>query len=196
MVRARNVNKTKRPKAVPDWEQESFESRTDIKKAAQAVTDLGEKICELPVSTIKTFDLPQDVLDAVLLLKKLDKGPAIKRQKAYIGKILRKNEPLIVQIKERFQVIENESLKEKARFHRLENWRDRLVSEGDAALEAFLEKYPHADRNQLRQWMRSANTEATQNKPPKSSRAIFQYIKSLDNANIEEEAEAEQSNDD
>lgn len=179
MVRARNVNKTRHAKETPDWEQEEFESRTDIKKAATAVTDLGEKLCDLPVQTIKSFDLPHDFLEAVLIYKKLDKGPAIKRQKAYIGKMLRKDEPLIVQIKERFQQIENESQLQKAYFHRLEKWRDRLVSEGDDVLNELMQVQPDADRTQLRQWIRSAQIEAKQEKPPKSARAIFQYLKDL-----------------
>lgn len=180
MVRSRNVNKTRHHKEIPDWEQEEFESRTDIKKAALAVTDLGEKLCELPVQKIKTFDLPNEFLDAVLLYKKLDKGPAIKRQKAYIGKLLRKDEALITQIKERFQQIENAAQLQKAHFHRLEKWRDKLIQEGDEALNELMSIHPSADRNQLRQWIRSAQTEAEQEKPPKSARAIFQYLKDLE----------------
>ncbi len=179
MVRARNVNKTKHHKDVPDWEQEEFESRTDIKRAASAITDLGEKLCALPVQTIDTFDLPHDVLEAVLTYKKLVKGSAIKRQKAYIGKLLRKDEPLITQIKQRFQQIENESQLQKAHFHRLEKWRDRLLLEGDEAVNELMQIQPQADRTQLRQWIRSAQTEAKLEKPPKSARAIFQYLKEL-----------------
>ena len=40
MVRARNVNRSKIAMEIPDWEQEEFDSRTQIKKAAQAVVDL------------------------------------------------------------------------------------------------------------------------------------------------------------
>ena len=65
-----------------DWEQEEFESRTDIKKAAQAVTDLGEKLAELSESKIKSLGLTDELLNAILLLKRMDKGPALKRQKA------------------------------------------------------------------------------------------------------------------
>ena len=43
MVRPRNVNRVKKEHEVRDWEQEEFESRTQIKNAAQAVTDLGDQ---------------------------------------------------------------------------------------------------------------------------------------------------------
>jgi len=180
MVRPRNVNRTKKKKETPDWEQEEFESRTDIKKAAQAVTDLGEQLSEYSPSTLKSFNLPDELLKAILLLKEMKNGPAIKRQKLFIGKYLRKNEDLITQIKQRLFEIEQKSKQQAAHFHRLEKWRDRLVSEGDEALNEFMELYSHADRTQLRQWIRNAQKEAEQNKPPKSYRAIFQYLKGLE----------------
>ncbi len=180
MVRPRNVNRAKAKKEIPDWEQEEFESRTDIKKAAQAVTDLGVQLTELSDSVLKSIELPDDVLKAVTQLKEMKNGPAVKRQKLFLGKLLRKNEPLIVQIKQRLFEIEQKSKQQAAHFHRLEKWRDRLVTEGDEALNDFMAEYTHADRSQLRQWIRNAQKEAEQNKPPKAYRAIFQYLKGLE----------------
>lgn len=179
MVRPRNVGRYQAPKEVPDWEQEEFESRTDIKKAADAVKNLGIQISELTVSEIYSFNLPAEFLDAVLLLKKMGKGPALKRQKSFIGKYLRKNELLIIQIKERLQQIEQREQQRNAHFHRLEIWRDRLVEEGDSGLNEFLTDYPQADRALLRQLVRNANKEVSENKPPKSSRAMFKYLKTV-----------------
>lgn len=180
MVRPRNVNRTKTPKTVPDWEQEEFDSRTDIKKAAQAVTDLGEKLAEMTESKIRKFDLPDELLNAILLLKRLEKGTALKRQKAFVGKLLRKNEGLIVEIKEKFMEEELKAQQQNAHFHRLEKWRDRLIEEGDEALNEFIGVYPQVDRSFLRQTIRNAQKEAEQNKPPKSSRAIFKYLRGLE----------------
>lgn len=180
MVRPRNVNRVKQNKEAPDWEQEEFDSRSDIKRAAQAVTDLGEKITQMSEDQIKKLGLPQHFTEAVLLYKKIGKGPALKRQKAYLGKILRQDEPLIVEIKDKLAAIELKEKQQNAHFHRLEQWRDRLVEEGDAALNEFLSRYPQADRQQLRQWIRNAQKEQQQDKPPKSSREIFQYLKSLE----------------
>lgn len=180
MVRPRNVNRVKKVKEIPDWEQEEFESRTDIKKAAQAVTDLGEKLAELSESALKAFGLPDELLKAILLLKKMDKGPALKRQKAFIGKLLRKDEPLLVEIKQKFHELEMKTQQQNAHFHRLEMWRDRMVEEGDDALNEFLQDYPHADRSFLRQSIRNAKKEVLENKPPKSARAIFKYLRGLE----------------
>jgi len=179
MVRPRNINRVKLKKEIPDWEQEEFESRTDIKKAAQAVTDLGEQLAEMTESEIKKLQLPTDLMDAILLLKRMDKGPALKRQKLYIGKHLRQDELLLIDIKNKLAEIELKKKQQNAHFHKLEKWRDRLIEEGDAALVEFLDIYPQADRQSLRQWIRNAQKELKESKPPKSSREIFKYLKSL-----------------
>lgn len=180
MVRPRNVNRTKAKRDIPDWEQEEFESRTDIKKAAQAVKDLGESLAQYSPSQLKKFNLPDELLNAILLLQEMKNGPAIKRQKGFIGKFLRQDEELITQIKDQLFAMEQKSKQQNVHFHRLEKWRDRLVEEGDEALNEFMELYSHADRSQLRQWIRNAQKEAEQNKPPKAYRAIFQYLKGLE----------------
>lgn len=184
MVRPRNVGRYQPEKEVPDWEQEEFESRTEIKKAADAVKDMGVQIAELTEKEIHSFNLPDMLLESILLLKKMRKGPALKRQKSFIGKYLRKNEPVIRQIKERFLEIENKEQQRNAYFQRLEVWRDRLVEEGDDALSEFITDYPQSDRSFIRQLIRNAKKEAVQNDTEvllvKSSKALFKYLRGLE----------------
>lgn len=180
MVRPRNVNRTKAPMEIPDWEQEEFQSRTQIKKAAQAVTDLGEQLAESTESEIKKMQLPAELEKAILLLKTLDKGPAIKRHRAFIGKLLRQNEEWIIDIKQKLAEKEAKIKQQNAHFHKLEQWRDRMLEEGDDAMNEFMEQFPHADRQQLRQWIRNAQKEQADNKPPKSARLLFKYLRSLE----------------
>ncbi len=180
MVRPRNVNRVKKEIEVRDWEQEEFESRTQIKKAAQAVTDLGQKIAGMTEQEIKSLQLPQALTEAVLLLKTMDKGPALKRQRLFIGKMLRQNEPLLVEVKEKLAAKEAKLKQQNAHFHKLEQWRDRMIFEGDKALNEFLSLYPQAERQPLRQWIRNAQKEAAQQKPPKSAREMFKYLRALE----------------
>jgi ribosome-associated protein len=180
MVRPRNINRVKKEIEVRDWEQEEFESRTQIKQAAKAVKDLGIQISELTDTEIKKMDLPAKFTDAIFLLKSMDKGPALKRQKLFIGKMLRQDEPLIIEIKEKLAKVETKIRQQNAHFHKLEQWRDRMIAEGDSALNAFIELYPQADRQSLRQWIRNAKKEASQEKPPKSAKEMFKYLRSLE----------------
>ncbi|HHJ81221.1 MAG TPA: DUF615 domain-containing protein, partial [Candidatus Tenderia electrophaga] len=42
-----------------------------------------------------------------------------------------------------------------------------------------LNQHPEADRQHLRQLMRSAKKESERNKPPRAARELFQYLKQL-----------------
>ena len=63
--------------------------------------------------------------------------------------------------------------------HHIEKWRDDLLAEGDSALERLLTEYPTADRQFLRQLIRNAKKELQANKPPKSARSLFKYLRDL-----------------
>lgn len=180
MVRPRNINRKVAPKDIPDWEQEAFLSRTEVKKAAEAVTDLGEELTQMTVSQIKKLQLPIEVQDAILMLKGMDKGPAMKRQKLFLGRMLRHDEDVLIEIKTKLDEAEVKAKAQNAHFHRLEIWRERLLAGGDDALNEFMEQYTNADRSQIRTWIRNAQKEAAENKPPKSARALFQYLKGLE----------------
>ena len=66
-----------------------------------------------------------------------------------------------------------------ARLHKLEGWRDRLIDEGDTALAELLAEQPQADRQHLRQLIRNALKERSQNRPPRASRELFRYLREL-----------------
>jgi len=65
------------------------------------------------------------------------------------------------------------------RIKKLEQIRDRLIDNGDDALAEVLNLWPDADRQQLRTLIRNAKKEKEGNKPPKSARLIFQYLREL-----------------
>ena len=56
---------------------------------------------------------------------------------------------------------------------------DALVEGDETVLEEIISNYPGVDRQHLRQLVRNAAKEQQANKPPKSSRQLFQYLKSL-----------------
>ncbi len=180
MVRPRNVNRVKKEHEVRDWEQEEFESRTQIKNAAQAVTDLGDRVAALTDNEIKKFQFPEKFTEAIFLYKSMGQGPALKRQKLFIGKMLRQDEPLLILIKEKLAVAEGKIKQQNAHFHKLEQWRDRMIEGGDDVLSEFMTHYSQADRQQLRQWIRNAQKELEQGKPAKSAKELFKYLKALE----------------
>ena len=63
------------------------------------------------------------------------------------------------------------------RLHAIESWRERMLTEGDDALNAFLEAHPDADRQRLRQLTRQALRDRERGKSPAASRALFKLIR-------------------
>lgn len=159
--------------------EESGPSKTQRKAAMDALQDLGVKLIALPNSKLAKLELPERLLEAVQEAKRITANGAIRRQKQYIGSLMREID--VAPIEDQLQRWEGKHTAESAFFHQLENWRDRLLAE-DGALPEFLQQHPAADIQQLRTLIRNARREATANKPPKSSRELFKLLRALTEA--------------
>ncbi len=160
-------------------------SKTKQKEAMHALRDLGAELVELPVSQLKRIDLPEELLAAVRDCQKITAHGARRRQLQYIGKLMRSvdEEP----IRAGLALLRGESAAEVARIHRLERFRTRLL-EDENTLTEIGNQWPGVDLQYLRQLRRNALKEQEQNKPPKSYRAIFQFLKELDGTPTSTEA--------
>lgn len=158
-----------------DEEEIILVSKSELKRDSHALTDLGRELVELPQNKLDKIPLEDNLLDAINLARRIKERGGKKRQIQYIGKLLRKSDadPIIAAMEQ----LKTEHLRENAKFHRLEQWRDRLIEEGDKALGELLAEHPDADRQHLRQLLRNAQREKKQNKPPKSAREIFKYLR-------------------
>ena len=164
-----------------DWEDEDQEeiiwvSKSEIKRDAEDLKQLGEKLVNLTKANLTKVPLDDSLKDAIELAQRLQKE-ARRRQLQYIGKLLRSidAEP----IREALEKIENKHNQQQAMLHKLEILRDELVAKGDAALTDLLNDSPSADRQQLRNLIRAAQKEKEQNKPSKAYREIYQILKTL-----------------
>lgn len=158
-----------------DFEDEDYKSKSQVKREMHALQELGEQLTALSASTLDDLGLPDNLRTAIADYQRFTSRQAQKRQRQYIGKVMRSIDPEPIQ--QALDKIKSRDRQQVAFLHRLENWRDRLLSEGDSALGELLQEAPNIDRQQLRQLIRNAKQEAAKNKPPKSSRAIFQLLK-------------------
>ena len=158
----------------PDDEDIIYVSKSEIKRDAEALKKLGVELVNLSKNEIAKIPLDEDLLYAVELAQKIKKE-GYRRQIQYIGKLLRSRdiEPITLALDK----LKNRHNQQVAQFHRLERLRDELIETGDA--ESIMELFPSADRQQLRTLARLAKKELTANKPPKTARQIFQYLKDL-----------------
>ena len=161
------------------WEPEEeiiWVSKTEMKTDMEALQKLGEELVTLKPSVLEKFPLSEDLALAIQDAQRF-KNEAKRRQLQYIGKIMRNIDPEPIQAA--LDKVRNKHSQATAELHKLEQLRDRIVEEGDAAISEVMDMYPEADRQRLRQLARQANKEKKANKPAKAFREIFQILKEL-----------------
>lgn len=152
-------------------------SRSQLKREDQALVDLARDLAELPAGQIQQLPLPEQVIDALHAAAAMPPRGARKRQIKFIGGLMRKLD--ISSVKEHLARLKSQSAHATREHHQTEQWRDRLLSEEKSALTELLNQFPDADRQQLRQLIRNAKKELADEKPAKSSRLLFRYLKTL-----------------
>ncbi|MBC8952676.1 MULTISPECIES: ribosome biogenesis factor YjgA [Xenorhabdus] len=150
-------------------------SKSEIKRDAEILKKLGTELVELSKSQLERIPLDEDLLAAIELAQKI-KREGRRRQLQLIGKLLRARDPEPITIA--LDKLKNRHNQQVVILHKLEELRDKLL-ESDDALEEVVALYPHTDRQQLRTLVRNAKKEKAANKPPKSYRQMFQYLKEL-----------------
>ncbi|VAX09448.1 UPF0307 protein YjgA [hydrothermal vent metagenome] len=162
----------------PGDDQEEYSvSKSQLKREAHALLDLGKKLVQLDKASLAKIPLPDNILDAVNSARKMHQHGALKRQLQFIGKLMRKTDAEPIQAA--YESITDHFRADIQHLHQIETWRDRLITEGDSALGELLSQHPDADRQHLRQLMRSAKKERELNKAPRAARELFQYLKGL-----------------
>lgn len=152
-------------------------SKTQRKQECDSMKELGEKLITLNKEELSHIHMDDELRRAIEEAQRMTSNGALKRQKQYIGKVLRSlnDETLDEQLN---RVLHKHDI-HSAQFKRMEKWRDSIIDDGDQGINAFLEQYPVADRHHLRQLVRNALKEKKNNKPPAAYRQIFKYIREV-----------------
>ena len=170
-----------------DIDTDDRPSRSQLKREAEALQDLGLALVELPQAKLDRIEMPEKLREAIDLARRITAHGGKRRQMQYIGKLMRNfdAEPVRAQL----DAMQQADRRSAQRFHLLEALRDKLIAEGDEALGEILERYPQADRQHLRQLIRQAQQERDKNKPPASARSLFRYLRELDEASANDREE-------
>jgi len=153
-------------------------NKTALKREMKVLHDLGRQLVELAQTKLETIPLSERMYDAVASGKKMKKS-ALQRQLRFISSIMVEEDIEAIQLQ--LKLLAKPIQQANDEFHQLEQWRDQLIA-GDNELSNTLVNELQADRQHLRQLIRNATKEAQQNKPPKSSRLLFKYLKELKEA--------------
>lgn len=151
-------------------------SKSEIKRDAEELKRLGVELVELGKNALDKIPLDADLRAAIELAQRI-KMEGRRRQLQLIGKMLRQRD--VDPIRQALDKLKNRHNQQVVVFHKLEQLRDRMVDGSDEAIEEVMNLWPDADRQQLRSLVRNARKEKAGNKPPKSARQIFQYLREL-----------------
>ena len=151
-------------------------SKTKLKAEADALQVLGVRLVELPKDKLAKLDLPEILFDAIHEAKRLTANGAIRRQKQYIGSLMRDIDT--AHIVDQMHRWEGKHTAENAHFHMLERWRDRMIESPEVVAE-WMTLHPQTDSQQLRTLIRNVQREIAANKPPKSTRELFKLIREI-----------------
>jgi len=155
-------------------------SRSQQRREALAIFELAETLAALSDAQLARVPLADELRDEVRRAGAITSHIARKRQTQYLAKQLRKVDDADLDlVRAALEHDRTQAHHETAELHRLESWRERLIAEGDAALDELLALHPSADRQHLRQLARNAKAEREGNKPLHSYRELFRALREL-----------------
>ena len=153
---------------------DDFKSKTALKNEAKDIHAFGKILVELTEKQISQIDLPENVHEAINELKKLKKNSAQKRQSLYLAKLLRD-----IDLSEAQRFVDQlrfESQTEVKKFHKAEDWRDKLVSDV-SNLTDFINLSPGIDIQKLRKLILNTQREVKKGSSKKFQKELFKFIK-------------------
>jgi len=158
-------------------DEEDFISRTQIKKEALELQDLGEQLVNLSASHLDLIPLDPVLAHAITLARKLKSNEAKRRQIQFIGKLMRKLE--LDDIRQGLIKIKQQTQQHGLRQQKTEKWCLRFTEQGPSEIEEFLQQCPGGDRQHLRQLVRLVQKEAKAGKVDTQAKKLFRLVREL-----------------
>ncbi|MDX8397989.1 MAG: ribosome biogenesis factor YjgA [Mariprofundaceae bacterium] len=151
-------------------------NKSQLKRDAKSLLILGKKLVDLDMAKLQRLEMPDELRESLYEGKSIHQNGARKRHFKFVGKLLREMDTELLE--KTINELEFGAAKANAAFHKMEHWRNRLLDVEDSeAFTLFMSDYPNSDASRIRQLIRNAQKELLQNKPGKSSRALFQQLR-------------------
>ncbi len=150
-------------------------SKSQRKREAEELKDLGDHLVGLPEAELAALPLPEKLRDAVELARRITAHGGAARQRQLIGKLLRHTDVSHIRAAIDAQLVDQRI--QAREFHRIETWRNRLIAEGEEAVAALLATAQGLDARALRALVARARHEAAHGRPPVASRELFRWLR-------------------
>jgi ribosome-associated protein len=163
----------------PDEDQpEGHPSKSARKRAAHAAQELGEELVRLRDVELDALKLPENLLDAIREARRISSRGGLARQRQFIGKLMRDIDP--APIRAALDARHAVDAQETERFKRVENWRERLITQGAPALLELQHWRPDIDAAEWAQRVHTAQAERERSGVRgEASRELFRALRAL-----------------
>ncbi len=154
-------------------------SKSQRKRDADALQQLGAELAELPEARLAALELPDALRAALAELRRTRSHEGRRRQLQYIGKQMRSTDP--APLREAVAAFQLGPAQQALALHEAERWRAALVAD-DAALTRWAAQFPRSDLQQLRSLVRAARADAQtapEQRHGRGWRALFRFIRPL-----------------
>jgi ribosome-associated protein len=173
-----------------DDSDENSISKSEAKRRMTALQKVGEELVRLSPETLRKFDLPENLLEALLDAKRINpnKHGGVNRQMQYIGKLMRQVDaaPIIAKL----DALKAPSQKQNALNQLAEQWRLRLLADATAIgafRSDFMANEDIAEADALAKLVTDARDEYQKQKPPKYFRLLYKFLLKRINARAQQD---------
>ena len=151
-------------------------SRSQIKRDLRALKDLGIELAGLSKGQLSAIPLSDKTRAALLAAQGMARN-ARSRHYRYLSSLLAEEDVAALRAAVAGEL--QPHAEDVAKLHEAERWRDTLLSGDEGQLAAFVTQYPSCDRAHVPLLVRNARKELELEKPPKSARTLFRYVRRL-----------------
>ncbi len=105
-------------------------SKTRRKRDMHDLQALGERLLAVPAERLRTLPIPEKLLEAVLLAQRISAREGLRRQRQYIGRLMREVDAEALRLE-----LDRDTVDQRAAtriLHAAERWRERLIDEPQA----------------------------------------------------------------
>ncbi len=166
------------PQSERDIDQldEELKSKSEIKREMLQLQDFANKLIKLSKHQRSKIPFNEQLqADLVLADKIHNKHEALRRHVRHMAKVL--SETDLTDIHQALDVMANKHQQESSKFIKLEQLKNKLITEGATQVETLLATYESMERQKLRQLVRQAEQEIKAEKIGKYNRNLLNYLK-------------------
>jgi ribosome-associated protein len=152
-------------------------SRTQRKREAHRLQQLGERLVALPHEQVCKIPLPEELAAAVAEAREMHPHGAHRRQLQYIGVLMRGLD--CGPIEKALADLGRGDRQEAYRFKQVERWRDALVAGDRTVMAEIRGRCPAMDADRLARLVTAVSAAKAAPGRRKAGRDLFRYLKEL-----------------